>query len=241
MQTKRISTRLARLIAHRGLSALETENTNAAFIAAANRTYFGIETDVRKTADGKTVLCHDADLKRIAGMELLVESTSLSDLRQILLYDKAGQKTRHDLRLSVPEDYFSICRRYEKHAVLELKSDFSEEEIASMMRTAASVMDLKDLTVISFSYENLKKLRALYPEQSAQYLFREITSELLSRLAEDGIDVDVAYKALTPEWVAAMHEKGLCVNCWTVDDEQTADKLLSWGVDFITTNVLESD
>ena len=29
------------------------------------------------------------------------------------------------------------------------------------------------------------------------------------------------------------------VNCWTVDDPADAERLISWGVDFITTNILE--
>ena len=33
------------MIAHRGVSGLELENTCAAFVAAGNRSYFGIETD----------------------------------------------------------------------------------------------------------------------------------------------------------------------------------------------------
>ena len=43
-----------KLIAHRGLSGLERENTAAAFVAAGNRAaYFGIETDVYRTVDGQ--------------------------------------------------------------------------------------------------------------------------------------------------------------------------------------------
>ena len=37
----------AKVVAHRGASGLETENTCAAFIAAGNRSYWGVETDLR--------------------------------------------------------------------------------------------------------------------------------------------------------------------------------------------------
>ena len=52
MNTVKIDKQGVRMIAHRGVSGLETENTAAAFIAAGNRTYWGIETDVHLTADG---------------------------------------------------------------------------------------------------------------------------------------------------------------------------------------------
>ena len=77
-----------RVIAHRGLSGLETENTNAAFVAAANRSYYGIETDIHKTADGRFVVIHDADLQRVAGVDIKVEEAALSALQQIILFDK---------------------------------------------------------------------------------------------------------------------------------------------------------
>ena len=47
------------MIAHRGLSGLALENTNEAFLAAAKRNFYGIETDVRITKDGKFILCHE--------------------------------------------------------------------------------------------------------------------------------------------------------------------------------------
>ena len=48
-----------KLIAHRGVSGLECENTAAAFVAAGNRSYFGIETDIWRTADGQFLCNHD--------------------------------------------------------------------------------------------------------------------------------------------------------------------------------------
>ena len=48
-----------KMIAHRGLSGLERENTNAAFVAAGQRSYYGIETDVHVTADEKYIIIHE--------------------------------------------------------------------------------------------------------------------------------------------------------------------------------------
>ena len=65
MDSIKLDTRTAKMIAHRGLSGIEKENTNAAFIAAGNRSYFGIETDVHKTVDGKFVIIHDDTTGRV--------------------------------------------------------------------------------------------------------------------------------------------------------------------------------
>ena len=67
------------MVAHRGVSGLERENTNAAFVAAGNRSYFGIETDVRPTADGHFVLLHDDNPVRCGGDMLNCPGVIIAD------------------------------------------------------------------------------------------------------------------------------------------------------------------
>ena len=88
MNTITFEKKSTQVVAHRGLSGIETENTNAAFVAAGNRSYYGIETDIHRTADGRFVVCHDDDLKRVAGEAILVESSNLSELQNVVLFDK---------------------------------------------------------------------------------------------------------------------------------------------------------
>jgi glycerophosphoryl diester phosphodiesterase len=38
-----------------------------------------------------------------------------------------------------------------------------------------------------------------------------------------------------------LHKNGLKVNCWTVDIKERAEELCAWGVDYITSNILESE
>lgn len=227
------------VIAHRGLSGIETENTNAAFVAAGNRSYYGIETDIHRTADGKFVVNHDNDLKRVAGENVSVEEVSLSVLQNVVLFDKDGSKDREDLRPCSLENYIGICKKYEKHCVLELKSSFTEEEVARFIDIIKSYEYLKNVTFISFSYENLLKVRKIIPEQSVQFLFSEVTDEIVNRVIADKIDVDVYYESLTEEKIAAFHTAGLKVNCWIVDKKEIAEQMVEWGVDYITTNILE--
>lgn len=239
MNTIKFEKKSTQVVAHRGLSGIEKENTNAAFVAAGNRSYYGIETDIHRTADGRFVVCHDDDLKRVAGEDILVESTTLADLQKVVLFDKDGTKNREDLRPSVLENYINICKKYEKHCVLELKSDFTDEEIAEIINIIKGLEYLENVTFISFIYSNVVKIRKLVPTQSVQFLFTKFTDEIIANLIAARIDVDVYFKSLTKELVDLFHENGLKVNCWTVDDKEKAEELVAWGVDFITSNILE--
>lgn len=226
------------VVAHRGVSGLETENTCAAFIAAGNRTYYGVETDVYRTADGKFILNHDGNLKRIAGEDVCVEQVSFDVLRAAVLYDKDGVK-RGDLHPASVDEYIRICKKYGKIAVLELKSNFTDEEIARLCAQIESLGYLDGVTFIAFNIENLIKVRALYPNQSCQFLTGEVSDEIVAKLSELKMDLDVHYHSLTKERVDAFHAAGIRINCWTVDNVADAERLAEWGVDYITSNILE--
>ena len=100
------------MVAHRGCSALERENTAAAFVAAGNRSYFGIETDVHRTADGRYICIHDERTGRVAGDDLPVEQTDFDTLRKLTLLDKpSGEKSRADLMLPSLVEYIAICEK----------------------------------------------------------------------------------------------------------------------------------
>ncbi len=239
MNTIKFKKKNVKVVAHRGLSGIERENTNSAFVAAANRSYYGIETDIHKTADGRFVVNHDKDLLRVAGEKIPVEEVSLSLLQNVVLFDKDGTKDRADLRPSTLENYISICKKYEKHCVLELKTAFTAEETERFISIIKELDYLDHVTFISFKFDNLVKVREILPEQSVQFLFSEATEENIEKAIGNKFDVDVRHDSLTKKNIAAFHDAGLKVNCWTVDDPKIAEKLVRWGVDFITTNILE--
>ena len=78
MDTLKLDKGSIKMIAHRGLSGIERENTAAAFVAAGNHSYFGIETDVHRTADGKYIIIHDDVTGRVAVDNYPVEQTDLT-------------------------------------------------------------------------------------------------------------------------------------------------------------------
>ncbi len=227
------------VVAHRGLSGIEKENTNSAFVAAGNRSYYGIETDIHRTADGKFAVNHDNDLLRVAGEKVPVEEVSLATLQNIVLFDVDGSKDRTDLRPTSLENYISICKKYEKHSVLELKSEFTEDEVARFIDIIKGYEYLDHVTFISFDYQNLLKIRKLLPQQSVQFLFRDFTKEIIDQVIADKMDVDVHFKSLNKEIIDELHAAGIKINCWTVNEKEDAEQLVKWGVDCITTNILE--
>ncbi|MBR6737871.1 MAG: hypothetical protein IKL82_05870 [Clostridia bacterium] len=234
-----ISNNTTKMVAHRGLSGLEVENTVNAFRLAGNHSYYGVEADVRKTSDGKFVMCHDDSLKRISGFDLKVENSTLNSLKNVVLYDKNSKSKTQNIKIATLEEYIEVCKECQKHCYLELKPAFSLDDISNIISIINNYNYLESVTFISFDYQNLLHVRSLLPTQPVQFLFNEVTNEIKEKLARDKIDVDVKHKGIKKADVEYFHSIGLKVNCWTVDSKATAEKLISWGVDYITTNILE--
>lgn len=228
-----------KMVAHRGLSGIELENTLPAFVAAANRSYFGIETDVYKVADGKYVLSHDNTSARISETNVSIPDSTYEDLKKINLLDKHDRKPRTDLHYCLLDEYVRVMKRYGKIGVLELKMNFSKEEVIEIIDIIKQEDYLDGIIFISFHFEPLAHIRSLLPEHPIQYLAWEINENIINKIVTHKMDLDVNLRAVTEENVKLLHEKGVKINVWTVDDPDTAHKLAKWNVDYITSNILE--
>ncbi len=241
MNTIRINSRNSKMVAHRGVSGLEKENTLCAFVAAGNRSYYGVETDVHRTGDGQFAIIHDDNTRRVGGEArvLEVETTDLANLRSLPLQDVDGSDGRVDLRIPTLREYIRCCKKYGKDCVLELKNRIPTEDIARMVAEIREEEYLEHVIFIGFSVENMTDLRQLLPDQTLQLLTKVLDDAVLETLTANRLDVDVYWKALTKEWTDRLHTAGVRINVWTVDDPAVGEQMAEWGVDYITSNILE--
>ena len=147
--------------------------------------------------------------------------------------------SRGDLVLPTLEEYIRICKKYEKTAVLELKNPFCQKDIQEVVARIGQEGWLERTVFISFDIGNMITLRQLLPQQQLQFLFYELTDEIVNKLSQYQLDADMKYKNITADIVKKLHSLGIKVNVWTVDDPEAAELLVQMGVDFITTNILE--
>ena len=116
---------------------------------------------------------------------------------------------------------------------------FTESEVLEICANIEKLDYLDHVIFISFSYDNLVYLRRKYPNQAAQFLTSKYDDSLIDRLKAWNLDLDIRENALTAENVAELKAAGITINCWTVDDPARAEELVNFGVDMITTNILE--
>ncbi|MCS7111855.1 MAG: glycerophosphodiester phosphodiesterase [Ignisphaera sp.] len=212
------------LVAHRGASAYEPENTLAAFRRAIDMGCDAIEFDVRFTNDGIPIVVHDEDLKRVAGMDRRVRELTLSEIRGVMVMGRERIPT-------LDEVLSEVGRRVV--VFMEIKELHDEGYIVRMLKSY-DVMDHS--LVISFNYEYLKRIKDLD---------RSVEIGLLTYMRPLPIDKAVKLKAMailprynlvTPNVIREAHSKRLKIYTWTINDVSIALKMKSYGVDGIATD-----
>lgn len=227
-----------RYVAHRGYSAENVDNTASSFRAAAERGFYGIETDIRKTKDGVFVCNHDATVKYANGEEKTVSDSTYAELVAAPL---KNNKTQEDAYLCTLDEYLEICKSGNKVAVIELKEDFSVDDIRAILAAVDASYDRNSISVITFYLDALLRVKAEDGSVHLQYLSETKDDALFDRCLEEGISIDVKQNVLTSRLVKNFHAKGLTVNVWTVNKRRELTIARIKQADYVTTDIFYED
>jgi glycerophosphoryl diester phosphodiesterase len=227
-----------RVIAHRGSSAAEPENTLAAFARAKRDGATAIELDARVCGSGEVVVFHDDTLERLTDGKGAVRRTPLSELRNLKV---AGRE-----RIPTLEDVLRSDDR-PPGLVIELKTDRWNDVVV-----AAKVAKLVHatgghpngpLTVSSFNPFALNILRRISP-QIPRALLAEAKGPIplrklwFARLIAPR-ELHLQASMITKRLVESARHHGRFVIAWTVNDLAEGERLRALGVDGLITDVPE--
>ena len=232
MDTIKINKYNTKINAHRGLSGIEPENTLSAFDLAGKKSYFGIECDVSVSKDKKYFINHDDTLLRTYGIDKKIEEMTSDELKKLKNLANGAP---------VPQyyEYLTICKKYSKKAIVEIKGIFNDEELEGLVRETKNLNYLENTIFIAFDLINLINLRKILPNQKLEYLTSIYNKNILDALNRFNLDIDINHRFLTKEIIDEVHKNNHIVNSWTVDEKGEAEELAQMGIDLITTNILE--
>ncbi len=183
-----------------------------------------VELDVRRTADRRLAVHHDAHLP---------DGRAIVDV------------PARDLPASVP----SLVEALEACAPLgvnvEIKNspndvDFDARAALVEQVVAAIVACSQPIIVSSFHPPTLDRVRAVDPSVATGQLTFDLgdPARTIERAVVAGhIALHPFDATVTHELVALVHDAGLAINVWTVDDPGRIEELAEMGVDGIVTNV----
>ena len=139
-----------RIIAHRGASGLELENSLAAIRRAAQLGASAIEFDIRLTKDRQVVVCHDADLKRVSNSNAKIADLTFKEIRKIKL--KNGEQ--------VPTLTEALDAVGLSEAVIEPKEDGMADELCAELAKHPDVR----FSILTFKRKLALDLRHKLPD-----------------------------------------------------------------------------
>lgn len=226
-------------VGHRG-SAWGVENTLAAFVNGAKH-YKYLECDIRMTADSVFVISHDESTERVGGKLIIAESPADALAAENYLQERNG--IAYAGRIATFEEYLETCAKYNVSPLIEFKwTPGINSKDCSMIPELVKLLEkhgFRNSCIILTSMKPcLEFVMENYPDINVQFLGGGKWRDSLDWILKHKIDVDLMHTAVTKEDVDMLHDKGLKVNVWTIDNPERAAELTEMGVDFITTNKL---
>lgn len=216
---------LARASAHRGDSSVFRENTLPAIRSAIAKGAEIVEVDVRLTADGSVVVLHDPTLERLWHDPRPIDTVPVADLARF-----GGPDDRPPLL----SDVLPLFDGVESRLVIDMDSPRFAAPAHSVVAEAGIVVDwCGDL-------DAMRVLRDLDDDARLWLPWRWMRVPTEAELAElSPVTVNVPFPIADDAFVCGVHERGLPVTVWTVDEPDDLARALALGVDTITTNQLD--
>ena len=234
-------------VGHRGASFDAPENTVASAKLAWERGADGVEVDVYLSQDNEVVVIHDKTTKRTTSSDLEVSKTDLAELTAL---DAGVWKDKKWEGVKIPsltQILDSAPKGSSAYLVIEIKS--GPEIIPALQRTIAkSCLPHSRIRFISFSWGVIQEIKTVFPDIDALWLsgfkkddqgeYQPSAETLIQRAKEAGADgLDVSHVGVVNEsFVRKIHDAGLKLWIYTVNDPKRAKELVDFGVDSITTD-----
>jgi glycerophosphoryl diester phosphodiesterase len=221
-----------KIYAHRGASHDFPEMTALAYENAVKQGADGFECDLRLTKDGVAILWHDADLKRRADNDAIVAETKLKKLKaihpQILTLDEF-------LDFGISEKKSLLLET--KHPV-PTRTKIEEVIIEKLKKEKTRIKKAEiDITVMSFSWFAVEKVKSLDKEISTTYLLHDYTPWFTARYSSaQSIGPGINFLRENTALAKRIKSTGRKLNVWTVNDAADIKLCHELGVDNLITN-----
>ncbi|MBZ6140322.1 glycerophosphodiester phosphodiesterase [Streptomyces olivaceus] len=213
-------------VAHRGDPYRHRENTIDSLRSALDRGADAVETDVRLTRDGVPVLLHDETLERLWEQDRPVRSLSAEEVRGLT----AGR---------VPTLAEALAATAGGRLLLDLPGapgDRAVRRIVDVVRECGAA----DRVYYCAGAATMLRVRAADPAAEIALTWTTAAPPRPALLAAVGPRwLNYRFGLVDRALADRVHADGLRLSVWTPDTRRTMRRLLSLGVDSITTNRVE--
>lgn len=223
-------------IAHRGDWNGNAQNSRASLQKALQNNYYGSETDVWMTTDGKLMVNHDPVRNNVT-----IRTSTYKQCKDLTIGN--GEK------MPTLDDFLKIMQETNSPTKLIIEIKEASGEYTYNERAAEETVKLvkrynvqDKVEYISFSWEACLKVHELAPDAKVAFLSSKNGKDDIKTPSDvaaarlTGIDYSTDLMHANPGWYDQAHKLGLSVNVWTIGTKDAATTERNYGADFITAN-----
>ncbi|MFD5700396.1 glycerophosphodiester phosphodiesterase [Streptomyces lasiicapitis] len=213
-------------VAHRGDPYRVRENTLPSLRSALDRGADAVEIDVRLTRDDVPVLLHDATLDRLWQHERPLAALSADEVRGLTA---GGVPTLEE-----------TLKETDGHRVLVDLPGATPEAVRTVVGVIADC-GAADRAYYCAGPDAMLAVRAADPAAEIALTWKSLAPPrpaLLSAIAPRWLNY--RFGLVSRDLADRVHADGLLISAWTADTRRSMRKLISHGVDSITTNRVDA-
>ncbi len=209
-------------VGHRGAGAYEIENTLESFQKAIKLGVNAVELDVRKSMDGKLIIIHDDNLKRVFSKDIPVNQATLKELKQLT-----------ENRIPTLEEALKAIDKKVGKILMELKETGYEKKVLEIVKREK----LKDrVIIISFHEQALSNMRKLDEKIETGLIYSKYKNPIDAALKLNAQYLVPLYRFTHTRDIEKAHKNNLKVIVWTINTKQEVKEYITKGVDGIASD-----
>lgn len=221
------------IVAHRAGAMFSPENTIIALEKAIQSGASDAEIDVQQTKDGKLVILHDTNLKRLAGVSKNIWDLNYSEIKDLDVGSHFSYEYK-DARIP------TLSQMIEKadgkiRLMIEIKKTPHNKDIEHQVVSEIKSHNFENqCSIASMDLDTLKIVKSIAPEITTVYITPAIYGNYYDLEYVDAFSIESSF--VSKETVILTHKNNKKIYVWTVNREYNISKVLSLNVDGIVTD-----
>ncbi|KMY32687.1 glycerophosphodiester phosphodiesterase [Lysinibacillus xylanilyticus] len=219
-----------KIIAHRGYTEGNVENTISGLVSAASAGADLIEADIQQTVDGQFVVFHDRTLRRLTGKNGVIANMTLGELKTLTIHANGFND-----KISSLDDFIEIAKALNVSLLIELKVHGKETEdvLPKLVEKLKAYKVLDKYYVQSSDPQMMSQLKKLAPNLRVGIVYALNIGPMDETV--DFISLEEAW--VTDQLIGEMKQQKIDLFVWTLNKDQSLHDFIRKNVNGVITDL----
>lgn len=219
-----------KIIAHRGYTTGNVENTISGLVSAASSGADLIEIDVQQTVDGQFVVFHDRTLRRLTGKNGVIANMTLGELKTLTIHANG-----YNDKISSLDDFIEIAKALNVSLLIELKVHGKETEdiLPKLVKKLKAYKVLDKYYVQSSDPQMMSQIKKLAPNLRVGIVYALNIGPMDETV--DFISLEEAW--VTDQLIAEMKQQKIDLFVWTLNNNRSLHDFIRKNVNGVITDL----